>query len=170
MQYPAIKKPSEIPYLFGEAWNNYDADSIAALFIDNADFINVTGKWWDKKSEIRKAHDFGFQMIFSNSHLEVLKVKEKLLSDYIAVVHARIRVTGQTKNQVANTGNRDTMFIFVAKKTKDEWLVVSAQNTDIIYGMQTNIRDAATGDLKSVKYKKEGETITYDLNEHQDEA
>src|SRR5699024_1834632 len=107
---------------------------------------------------------YGFEKIFTNSHFEVLKVKVKMLRDDIAIVHSRIRVTGQTKQEVKDAGRRETMFIFVAQKTKGKWLVESAQNTDIVFGMQTNIRDE-NGKLKSVSYKNKDETITWDLNE-----
>lgn len=160
--------PEDMPQRFKEAWNQYDAQAIASLFSDQPDFVNVTGKWWDNREEIRKAHQFGFEMIFQNSNLEVLKVKKKMLSEEIAIVHTRIRVVGQTRNQVKETGKRETMFLFVMKKYGNHWLCESAQNTDIIFGKQTNIRDEK-GNLKSVSYKKKIETITYDLNENREE-
>ena len=134
------------------------------MFFENADFVNVTGKWWDNKEDILKAHDFGFRVIFKNSLLEVLNVKEKILSEEIAVVHARIRLTGQTEKEVEKADIRETMFLFVLRKVDGQWLCESAQNTDIVFGMQTNIRDEK-GELKSVSYKKVNEKITRDLNE-----
>lgn len=56
------------------------------------------------------------------------------------------------------------MFLFVARKVDDEWLCESAQNTDIVFGKQTNIRDE-DGNLKSVSYKEKLVKITRDLNE-----
>lgn len=47
MKYQPMTTAEEIPYLFKEAWNQYDADGIANLFFEDADFVNVTGKWWD---------------------------------------------------------------------------------------------------------------------------
>lgn len=164
MKSKPVLKPREIPERFGEAWNRYDADGIANLFFDKADFINVTGKWWDNKKDIWKAHDFGLRVIFKNSKLDVLKVKVKNLSDEIAIVHARIRVTGQTEKEVEKADVRETMFLFVARKTQGRWLCESAQNTDIVFGKQTNIRDK-DGNLKSVSYKEKGERISHDLNE-----
>lgn len=158
-----IKKPEEIPYLFMEAWNRYDAKGIAALFYEEADFVNVTGKWWDNKTDIWKAHDFGLRIIFPHSKLEVNKVKLKMLKEDIAVVHARIRITGQTAKDVKKAEERQTMFLFIAQKENENWLVVSAQNTDIT-GEQTNIRDEQ-GALKSVSYKEKKTVITKDLNE-----
>ena len=164
MKLKPIEKPSEIAERFKEAWNSYDAEGIARLFFENADFVNVTGKWWDNKEDILKAHEFGFRVIFKNSHLEILNVKEKMLSEDIAIVHTRIRLTGQTEKDVEKADIRETMFLFVLRKIDGQWLCESAQNTDIVFGMQTNIRDEK-GELKSVSYKKVNEKITRDLNE-----
>lgn len=164
MKLEPIKKPQEIAERFAEAWNRYDAKQIANLFFEKADFVNVTGKWWDNKEDIFKAHDFGFRVIFKESHLEVITVKEKILSDDVAVVHARVRVSGQEKKETAKAGKRETMFLFVVRKSEGQWLCESAQNTDIIFGKQTNIRDDK-GELKSVSYKENNEIISRDLNE-----
>lgn len=126
-----IYEPEQIPYRFMEAWNRYDPDGIANLFYEDADFVNVTGLWWDKKKDIWKAHDFGLRIIFQHSQLDVLEVKVKMLAEDIAEVHTKIRIHGQTENQGDEAGERHTMFLFVAQKEVNEWLVVSAQNTDI---------------------------------------
>ena len=168
MSYNPALKPDDIPHLFAQAWNDYNPDGIANLFLEDADFVNVTGKWWDNKTDIWKAHDFGLRVIFQNSHLDVLKTKTKMLADNIAVVHCRIRVVGQTKNNTEKeVGNRETMFLFVAQKQdNNQWLCVSAQNTDIVFGMQTNIRDES-GELKSVSYKEKSVRVTRDLNDEE---
>lgn len=162
-KYSTISQPEQIPYLFMEAWNQYDAQGIADLFYEDADFVNVTGKWWDNKMDIWKAHDFGLRVIFKDSKMQVLKVKVKNVSEGVAIVHAKIQVEGQTQKEESKAGIRHTMFIFVAKKEKDAWLVVSAQNTDIT-GKQTNIKDE-DGNLKSISYKERRIKITRDLNE-----
>jgi len=41
-----ITEPEEIPARFAEAWNERDPDKIAALFDEDADFVNVVGIWW----------------------------------------------------------------------------------------------------------------------------
>lgn len=164
MKLKPIVKPQEIVERFAEAWNQYDAKQIASLFFEKSDFVNVTGKWWDNNEDIFKAHDFGFRVIFQNSKLDVVTVKEKMLSDDIAVVHARVRVSGQSNIETTKADIRETMFLFVVRKSDGQWLCESAQNTDIIFGKQTNIRDEK-GELKSVSYKKNNETISRDLNE-----
>lgn len=153
MKYRAILQPQEIPERFMQAWNRYDPDGIADLFFDDADFVNVTGKWWENKEDIWKAHDFGLRIIFGHSRMEVLRVKVKMLGEDISVIHAHIRITGQTGKEVDHPGDRETMFLFVARKVSGQWRCESAQNTDIVFGKQTNIRDGE-GNLKSVSYKE----------------
>jgi uncharacterized protein (TIGR02246 family) len=38
---------------FDEAFNRHDADAVAALFTDDAEFINVAGMWWRGNAEIK---------------------------------------------------------------------------------------------------------------------
>ncbi len=147
-----VLNPEEIPLRFMEAWNRYDPDGIADLFYENADFVNVAGKWWETKTDIWKAHDFGLRIIFQHSKMDVLKVKTKMLTGDIAVVHAQIQILGQTPKNLEKAGERRTLFLFVARKKRGKWLVVSAQNTDIT-GEQTNIR-GEKGNLKSASYKE----------------
>lgn len=52
------QSPKEIPYKFMEAWNQYNAQGIADLFVEDADFVNVTGKWWNSKQQIFEMHDY----------------------------------------------------------------------------------------------------------------
>lgn len=136
-----------------DAWNRNDAAGIAALFVDTADFINVTGIWWENKKDIFDAHDFGLRVIFQDSNLEIIRTKVKILLDNIAVVHTHIRITGQTRQKDNDAELRETIFLFVAQKTDEHWQCISAQNTDIIFGKQTNFREK-DGSIHSVNYKE----------------
>lgn len=148
-----IPTPADMPKRFCEAWNRYDARALAAVFFEDADFVNVTGKWWENREDIYKAHDFGLRIIFKDSHLEILRIKVKMLGDAAAVVHTHIRLTGQSPNQGTDAHPRETLFLFVVQKTADGWRCSSAQNTDIVANKQTNVRDA-DGELRSVNYKE----------------
>ncbi len=149
-----IQSPDEIPARFAEAWNERDADKIAALFDDDADFVNVVGIWWNSREDIRKAHDYGLKVIFNESDLKVTKTEVKYLSDSVATVHARMRLKNQTP-QKKNAGKPDmrfNIFTFVAHKTDEGWSCAAAHNTDIVPGKETNISE---GDkLKAVDYRK----------------
>lgn len=67
-----------------------DPDALAALFDEDAEFVNVTGLWWHTRDEIRSVHAYGLTRIFKDSWLRATDVRVKRLSDEIAVVHARM--------------------------------------------------------------------------------
>src|SRR5690606_4117117 len=145
------QKPEEIPQLFVDAWNARRADHIAALFEENADFINVVGIWWENRNDIFKAHDYGLKVIFKDSKLLLGKIKLKPLGYDHAIVHARMRLSGQTERGT-RAGLRQNLFIFVVRRHGDQWLCVSVQNTDIVAGAETNIRDE-NGKLRAADYR-----------------
>ena len=73
-----------------------DADALAAPFEEDAEFVNVTGLWWHDRPSIRTAHAYGLDRIFSQSTLAVGETRVKALREDVAVVHARMRLAGQT--------------------------------------------------------------------------
>lgn len=146
--------PESIPHIFTEAWNERDAGKIAHLFDEDAEFVNVTGLWWHNRQDIEKAHAYGLSTIFKNSRLYLLRAKVKYLSENIAVVQAKMKLSGQTPiGQVAKPGERKTIFTFVLHKRGEQWLCASAQNTDIVPHEETHVRDEK-GQLVPVNYRK----------------
>lgn len=154
MSFKKAKKPEDIPALFVEAWVARDAEMLASLFTEAAEFVNVVGLWWHNRDDIRKAHAYGFEKIFSDSDLVIRKTKVRFLTDDIAVVHARMRLKGQTKKgEVEIPSVRQNIFSFLVQKFDEHWLCVSAHNTDIVPGAETNIIDEK-GNFNSISYRK----------------
>ncbi|GAA2538587.1 hypothetical protein GCM10009860_19140 [Microbacterium mitrae] len=50
-----MKSPSDVVAAWERAWNAGDADALAALFADDAEFVNVVGLWWHDRASIREA-------------------------------------------------------------------------------------------------------------------
>lgn len=154
MAFEKALLPDDIPKLFVKAWNERSANAIAALFENEADFVNVVGIWWENKGDIRKAHDYGLRVIFGQSEIKLGKVKVKLLSDTVAVVHARMRLEGQSAiKDKQPPSTRHNLFLFVARKQDERWLCVSAQNTDIVPGAETHVMDEQ-GKLRPTNYRE----------------
>lgn len=55
-KYPLITSPENIPARFTEAWNERDPEKVAAIFDEDAEFVNVVGIWWHNREEIYKAY------------------------------------------------------------------------------------------------------------------
>lgn len=154
MNYSNLMSPEAIPNRFVEGWNNRDVDEMMSAFTDDAEFINVVGLWWHNKDQIRKAHDYGLKVIFNNSSLKILKTNVKQLTDTIAVAHAKMRLSEQSSNDsVSNPKLRQNIFTFVVQQFENGWLCVSAHNTDIVPGAETNIV-SEDSKIKSVSYRK----------------
>ena len=131
-----------IPSLFVEAWNTRDPDALASLFEEDAEFVNVTGLWWHDRASIRTAHAYGLTRIFNNSRLAVDDIRMKQLSTDIAVVHARMTLSGQTPvGAIERPGPRTNIVSFVVRRIGERWLCAAAHNTDVIPQMETNVVD-----------------------------
>jgi len=149
--YPIISSPEDIPTRFEEAWNERDANKLAAIFDEDAEFVNVVGIWWHNRRDIYKAHDYGLRVIFKDSHLARGKTTVKYLSDTIAVVHSRFRLKNQTPLDESVPQQRQTIFSFVVHKKENSWSCASAHNTDIVPGKETHLmRD---GEIDAVDYR-----------------
>ena len=154
MSEAPINRPEDVVVKFAAAWNHRDPDALAALFDDDAEFVNVTGLWWHTRDEIRSAHAYGLTRIFKDSRLRATDVRVKRLSAEIAVVHARMTLTGQTSvGEITAPRSRSNVMSFVVHQTPVGWRCASAHNTDVVPGSETNIIDDH-GRLRSVSYRE----------------
>lgn len=146
--------PEHIAEQFVTGWNQYDAKQLADIFVEDADFVNVTGLWWQKKEEIYQAHDYGLRVIFNHAKLELKRTKVRYLTADIATVHARIRLSNQTAltaNEVPQI--RNTLFLFVAQRIEGIWFCIAAQNAEVQSGKETFIKKADDS-FEAVNYGK----------------
>ncbi|HEY4536764.1 MAG TPA: SgcJ/EcaC family oxidoreductase [Enteractinococcus sp.] len=132
------QSPKSIVSAFQHAWNAHDAEALAELFVEDADFVNVTGLWWTTRERIRQAHAFGFAEIFGESTLTVGRTEIRMLGDDHALVHARMTISGQRTPDGQLAQDRRTVMSFVVTRRHDAngdyWRAVSAHNTDIVPG------------------------------------
>lgn len=155
MDYPALDRPEAIPAVFVAAWNNRDPDTLASAFVEDAEFVNVVGLWWHDREAIRKAHAYGLAHIFNRSTLRASTVTVKHLSDGIAVVHARMTLSGQSAvDDVSEPGQRRNIFTFVVQRQAQGWLCVAAHNTDVVPGAETHVVDS-DGRLVAADYRRD---------------
>ena len=148
---PMPQTPEDIPRLFAEAWNARDANALASLFVEDADFVNVVGLWWHNRDDIERAHDYGLSTFFRKSEISARRVKVRRVNDEIAIVHTRWKLTGQIGKNAEALGDRFAIMVFVARRTAEGWTVMAAHNTDIVPGAETHA--AKDGQIDAVNYQ-----------------
>ena len=145
--------PEDIPRLFQDAWNRKDAYALAGLFSNDADFVNVLGLWWHNRTDIERAHQYGLTTFFRNSTISARRIKLRRISEDVAIIHTRWKLSGQLDKAGKELEDRFAIMMFVAERSTMGWIVCAAQNTDIIPGMETSInRD---GELAAANYRGE---------------
>lgn len=153
MKQVYLERPEDMPKRFIEAWNSRDAKELASLFVEDAEFVNVVGLWWHNRKDIYKAHEYGLRVIFNNSKAFLGRVSSKFLSDDVALIHARMKLQGQTPHgSTDKPHNRNNIFSFVLTRSENGWSCVAAHNTDVVPGKETNLVDHE-GNLRSVSYR-----------------
>ena len=145
-----VAAPEDFPKAFTQAWMARDGDALGALFVDDADFVNVVGIWWENRPAIAKAHSYALRSFFSASRLAPGRVKTRLLGPDVAVVHCRFRLMGQKTPTGEEAEPRSTILVFVLQRDADGWRAVTAQNTDIVPGAETYTN---TGGLRPADYR-----------------
>lgn len=113
-------------------WNRHDMKKFAALFTEDAEFVNVIGLWWHGRSEIQKQHEALHATRMRNSHLVSTETAVKHLRPDVAVVHTRWQLTGDTGIDGVTLPMRQGVMSLVIVRTAEGWRIASAQNTDVV--------------------------------------
>ena len=120
---------------FADCWNRHDMVAFAALFAPDAEFVNVVGMWWRGRPEIQGAHEFTHSSIFKDSRLSILETQVRLPGEGIALARSRWRLEGHVGPDGSALPPRSGLLVSVLQYKAGTWLIIDAQNTDIIEGV-----------------------------------
>lgn len=115
-----------------EAWNAHDMRSFAALFREDAEFVNVYGMWWTGRWRIRAEHEATHATIFRRSHLSATEMRVKLLRPDVASLHMLWHLTGLALPNGQALPDRTGVLVCFLAKDAGEWGIAVGQNTDIV--------------------------------------
>jgi uncharacterized protein (TIGR02246 family) len=110
------------------AWNRYDSVSLAAVFAEDANFIQIFGGQLDGRAAIEAAHRHIFETIYKGSQSRWVLRSIRFLRSDVAVVFARCHVKFTEGNEAREIATRPTL---VVVKEQNRWQVVAFQNTKI---------------------------------------
>lgn len=113
----------------------------------------MTGGWWHPRQAIEQAHAYGLRTIFNQYAHSIVKTKVTYLSESIAVVHTKMKLTGQTPiPEIPSPGPRQTIFIVVVHRQDEEWSGTTAQNTNVVSNREPHVQNEA-GQLIPADYR-----------------
>ncbi|MEX5295678.1 SgcJ/EcaC family oxidoreductase, partial [Kocuria sp. CPCC 205268] len=105
------------------AWNDADAGSLAELFAEDADFVNVVVLWW--RTRIQDDHAYGLRRMFPQTVMTLGEVACRELGRDVAVVHTARVLTGQITPAGEPAGDRSVVLSFtVSRRPEGRWLAV----------------------------------------------
>jgi uncharacterized protein (TIGR02246 family) len=122
--------PEDVPAMFARAWNARDADALASLFDGDAEFVNGSGLCWHGRESIRKGHAAQLLDDAETSMLVADETSVKLLLPEVAVVRARLTLSGDGESP-AGSSPRTTIASFVVHRVGERWLCATAHSTDL---------------------------------------
>ncbi len=117
---------------WASAWNRRDAAGLAALLVEDVDFVSVLGpKGWGKgRQQFQEAHASMLQTYFAESTWTSREVYIKYLRPDLAIAHVLWSTTGDKVRHVKHGAPREGIFTWVVEKRDGRWLVVASQNTE----------------------------------------
>lgn len=126
--------PGDLATAFVAAWNRHDMPAIAALFEEQARFVNVVGMFWRSRAAIEEAHAHTHAHIFKNSTLTLEAVEQTALAPDVVGVHAHWRLEGHLGPEGRPESPRNGVMLLIARRAPPAagWHVAVAQNTDAI--------------------------------------
>jgi uncharacterized protein (TIGR02246 family) len=110
------------------AWNSYDSVSLAALFSEDANFIQIFGGQLDGRTAIEASHRVIFDTIYRGSHASFMLRSIRFLRPDVAVVFAGAHLQFKEGNEIREMNTRPTL---VVVKEQSNWRIVTFQNTKI---------------------------------------
>lgn len=125
-----IINPEDIPLAFQAAWNNHDMKAFAALFHQDATFVNRFGHYVKGIDEIIALHQPIHETIYSDSTLENELIDVTSLTNDICISHFWSRLTAglahpQGPHQI------DTLILTVLVKENNSWCIQALENVTL---------------------------------------
>ncbi|MBO1281344.1 SgcJ/EcaC family oxidoreductase [Acinetobacter nosocomialis] len=125
-----IINPEDIPLAFQAAWNNHDMKAFAALFHQDATFVNRFGHYVKGIDEIIALHQPIHDTIYSDSTLENELIDVTSLTNDICISHFWSRLTAglahpQGPHQI------DTLLLTVLVKQNNSWCIQALENVTL---------------------------------------
>ncbi len=116
---------------FIDSWNRHDMRSLAALFAEDADFVDIFGNWFKDRTAIELALTQRHATVFKNSRFTEKDVAIRFRKRDLAIVHAVIELSGAVDRHSEELPPGLGVITSVVEETAGAWQIVALQNTAV---------------------------------------
>jgi len=113
-----------------EAWNKHDAAGLAALVIEDVDFVRNNTGWLKGRKQFQDFHAEIHKRYFKDSEWTTKETKVRFLRPDVAIVQVVWAIKGDTIPDRKPDQPRDGIFTWVLEKRDGKWLVVTSHNSE----------------------------------------
>lgn len=127
----ATRAIEDIAARLAEAWNRHDAQALADVFAEDAEFTNVFGMIAQGRAGIEALHAPLFGTIFKDSHLSVTETRVRLIRPDVASVDVKWTMTGARDPHGNPWPQREGLLNWIVTDHDGAWLIDVSHNMDL---------------------------------------
>ena len=115
------------------AWNTHDMKRFGACFSEDADFVNVAGRWIRGRDDIEAKHTASHADRFKNSVMQLQLAAFKQVGSGVGVMHVTWQLDGHGESGPrGTTDTRRGIWSWTIRDHDGRLEIVSSHNTDIL--------------------------------------
>ena len=116
---------------FVDSWNRHDMTMLAALFAEDADFVDVFGNWFKNRTAIEQALTQRHATVFKDSLFTEKDLAVRFVQPDLAIVHSIIELSGATDRLGHQIPPGLGVITSVIQGVAGGWRILALQNTTI---------------------------------------
>jgi uncharacterized protein (TIGR02246 family) len=125
-----MTKPEDLPAAFEAAWNAHDMGAFAALFHDDATFVNRFATLTQGAEAIVALHRGIHETIYRDAVLDNELIDINHIADDVAIVHFWSRLSAGLAHP-AGPHKVDTLLLVVLTQRAGGWRIQAAENVTL---------------------------------------
>ena len=125
-----MNRPEDTPHAFAAAWNAHDMAALAALFHEDASFVNRFGHYVRGADAIVALHRPIHETIYRGSNLTNELIDVTGIGAEAAIVHFWSRLTVGAEHP-AGPHSVDTLILAVLTRRAEDWRIQALENVTL---------------------------------------
>jgi len=116
---------------FVDSWNHHDMTMLAALFAEDADFVDVFGNWFKDRIAIEQTLTQRHATVFKDSLFAEKDFAVRFVKPDLAIVHSVIELSGAVDRQGHQIPPGLGVITSVIQGVAGRWRIIALQNTTV---------------------------------------